>query len=130
MVVDSSAIVACMLAEPNQQSLIDAIANDPVRIVSSVTLVEVTFVMEGRLGTALAAEVDSFLAALRATVVAFTEQQAQIARIAFRRYGKGLHPAALNFGDCCVYALAKDTSEPLLCTGRDFAQTDLTLVAF
>ena len=127
--IDTSAIVACILAEPDQQALINAIADDPIRLISSVTLVEVTLGAEGRFGPTLYGEVDSFFSALSATIVSFTEQQAQISRIAFRRFGKGRLPAALNFGDCCVYALAKETSEPILCTGNDFARTDLTVVS-
>jgi ribonuclease VapC len=86
---------------------------------------EAAIVVETRRGPAGAEKLDQFLKSARVQVAPVTEEQAVIARLAFRVYGKGRHPAALNFGDCFAYALAQSTSEPLLFKGGDFAQTDV-----
>ena len=84
-------------------------------------------VMEGRYGPEAGADLELLLYTSQAEIVAFDTRQLEEARRAWRRYGKGNHPAALNIGDCCVYALAKVSGEPVLCKGADFARTDIAI---
>lgn len=128
MVLDTSAILAILQAEPDAASFAAAIRNDPRRLLSAATLVETDIVIEARHGDAGARELDTLLRTAEVETMAVTAEQAQIAREAWRRFGKGRHAAGLNFGDCFSYALALETGEPLLCKGNDFAQTDLELV--
>ena len=86
--------------------------------------------MQARRGDDGARDLDLLLAKLRVDIVAVTASQADIARKAFRRYGRGRHPANLNFGDCFAYALAKDKSAPLLFKGNDFGQTDVMVASY
>jgi len=125
MVIDTSAIVAILFDEADALALARAIEADPVRRISAATLLEAAIVVETRRGPAGAEKLDQFLKSASVQVAPVTEEQAVIARLAFRVYGKGRHPAALNFGDCFAYALAQSTSEPLLFKGGDFAQTDV-----
>ena len=125
MVIDTSAIVAIFFNEPDALHSRQRIAEDPVRLMSAATLVEVTMVIEGRFGEAGGAELDLWLHKANVDVVAVTADYADQARRAWRRYGKGRHPAALNYGDCFSYALALLTGEPLLFKGNDFSQTDV-----
>lgn len=125
MVIDTSAIVAILFDEIDALALARAIEADPVRRISAATLLEAAIVVETRRGPAGAEKLDQFLKSAGVLVAPVTEEQAVIARLAFRVYGKGRHPAALNFGDCFAYALAQSTSEPLLFKGGDFAQTDV-----
>ena len=92
---------------------------------SAVGLLEAAIVLESRGGMAAADELDLFLQTAEIELVAVTAEQAQAARRAWRRFGKGNHPAGLNFGDCFAYALAKTNNEPLLFKGEDFARTDI-----
>ena len=126
MVVDSSALVAILFDEPERQAFVDKIEADPVRLISAVSLVEASIVVEARAGDAGGRDLDRFLHHAGFETVAFTAEQAAIARAAFRRFGRGLHSARLNFGDCCAYALAIQAGEPLLFKGHDFAATDVT----
>lgn len=128
MVIDSSALVAILLSESTATALSSAIEDDPRRLVSATTVLESGMVIEGRLGLSGGRELDLLLHRIDATTTAVDARQAEAARVAWRRYGKGHHPAALNFGDCFSYALAVTTGEPLLCVGDDFSQTGLTLV--
>ena len=125
MVIDSSALVAILFDEPERRTLVDKIAADPVRLLSAVSLVELSVVVESRAGDAGGRDLDLFLHRAGVEIVAFTPEQAAIARAAFRRFGRGRHRAALNFGDCCAYALAIHAGEPLLFKGDDFAATDV-----
>jgi ribonuclease VapC len=125
MVIDTSAIVAIFFGEPDARRYRERIADDPVRLVSAATLVEAAMVLEGRFGEAGGAELDLWLHKADVEIVAVTAEHADQARRAWRRYGKGRHPARLNFGDCFSYALAKLTDEPLLYKGDDFAKTDI-----
>jgi ribonuclease VapC len=128
MVVDSSAVVAILEAEPERERFVDLLAADGVRLMSAVGRVECTCVIEGRRGEAGRADLELFLREAMIEVVAATPAQAAIACDAFRRFGKGRHPARLNIGDCFAYALAKETGEPLLFKGTDFAATDIVAV--
>ncbi len=126
MIIDSSALVAMVRAEPEREAFATAIARDDRRLVAAPTLVEASIVIE-RLGEPrLVREFDTLLADLQVATVAFTEQHARIAREAYRDFGRGSgHRARLNLGDCFAYALAKDTGEPLLYKGDDFGHTDV-----
>ena len=128
MVIDSSALVAILLGQPDRVRLQGAIEGDAVRLVSAVTKLESGMVMAGRLGEQGAIELQNLLTWIGATIVPFDERQADIARDAFLRYGKGRHKAGLNFGDCAAYALAIAEAEPLLFKGTDFAATDVECV--
>jgi ribonuclease VapC len=125
MVLDTSAIVAILLDEPERQAFDRLIEDDRTRLVSVVTRVEATFVIEGRKGEPGRERLDRFFRLTGAEVVAATPEQVETACEAFRRYGRGRHPAGLNFGDVFAYALAKTTGEPLLFKGEDFNKTDI-----
>lgn len=125
MVVDSSAVIAILYEEPGWRSSIDALRGAPRRIMSAATLVEAGMVIEAKRGAAGAELLDSLIARFGIEIVPFDAEQAALAREAFRRFGKGRHPAALNFGDCLTYALARREDAPLLFVGDDFARTDV-----
>jgi ribonuclease VapC len=125
MVIDTSAIVAIAFNEPEAASLEQRIADDPVRIMSAATMLEAAMVVEARLGEPGGSELDLWLHKVGVEVVAVEAEHVDQARRAWRRYGKGHHPAALNYGDCFSYALAALTGEPLLYKGNDFSQTDI-----
>ncbi|PSJ56676.1 type II toxin-antitoxin system VapC family toxin [Pseudaminobacter soli (ex Li et al. 2025)] len=125
MVIDTSAIVAIAQNEPEAPTFEQRIADDPVRFISAATLLEAAMVLETRFGEPGGAELDLWLAKANVEIVAVEAEHADQARRAWRRYGKGRHPAGLNYGDCFSYALAKLTDEPLLFKGNDFAQTDI-----
>ena len=129
MVIDSSALVAIALDEPERLPFSLAIASDPVRLVSAPTLLEATMVLISRRGDAASDELRVFVQRLEIGVEPFTAPQLDVAAQAFRRFGKGRHPAGLNFGDCIAYALAKATGEPLLYKGDDFSRTDIKSAA-
>ncbi|MBV8701515.1 type II toxin-antitoxin system VapC family toxin [Bradyrhizobium sp.] len=125
MVIDTSAIVAIALNEPDAADLERRIADDPVRLISAATVLEVTIVLETRLGDAGGREFDLWLLKIGAEIVPVDAEQTDAARRAWRRFGKGRHGAALNYGDCFAYALAVTRGEPLLFKGEDFAKTDV-----
>jgi ribonuclease VapC len=128
MVIDSSALIAVLFDESDRLRMEQAIAADPVRLVSAMTKLETSIVLLGRRGEALLSRLDRLLHRVAATVVPFDDHQAEIAREAFARYGKGRHPAGLNFGDCAAYALSMAEAEPLLFKGTDFGATDVEIV--
>lgn len=125
MVIDTSAIVAIALDEPSAAELEAQIADDPVRLISAATVLEATMVLETRLGDSGGRELDLWLLKIGAEIVSVDVEQVDAARRAWRRYGKGRHAAALNYGDCFSYALALTRGEPLLFKGEDFARTDV-----
>lgn len=127
MIVDSSAVVAILLREPGWEPVLDRLTTTPARI-GAPTLVETGIVLAARLGISGKTLLARFLQESNLTVVPFTDHHWPIAVDAFMRYGKGRHPAALNFGDCLTYAVCRIADEPLLCLGDDFARTDLHLV--
>ena len=128
MVLDTSAIVAMLLGEPEAPQFRECVEADPVRLVSAATVVEAGIVVETRLGEAGGRDLDLLLAVAECEIVPLDAEQAVAARRAYRRYGKSRHPAGLNLGDCYSYALATISREPLLCKGDDFRRTDLRLV--
>ena len=125
MVVDTSAVVAILFKEPDAGLYANALASAATRLISAVTRVELAFVVEGRKGEPGRADLERLMEAGGFEVVAVTPVQAMRAIDAFRRFGRGRHPASLNIGDCFSYALAATLEEGLLFKGNDFAQTDL-----
>ena len=125
MIIDTSAILAVLLAEPDAARYEDAIAAAWPRRMSAVALLEAAMVVESRGGAAAGHELDLLLEKAAVELVPVTPEHANDARRAWRRFGKGRHPAALNFGDCLTYALADALGEPLLFKGGDFARTDI-----
>lgn len=128
MVIDSSALIAILRNEPERVAFEAAIRADRVRLMSAVTKLEASMVAVGLRGVAGADDLDRLLTRISAIIIPFDERQADIAREAFTRYGKGRHKAGLNFGDCAAYALAALEAEPLLYKGADFAATDIKVV--
>ena len=128
MVIDTSALVAIFFAEPERQKFLDAITSAEVRLVSAATLLETGIVVESRQGESAGREFDLFVVRANLQVVPVDSEQVDLARSAWRRYGKGRHRAGLNYGDCFAYALAKSTAEPLLAKGSDFSMTDVAMV--
>jgi len=125
VIVDSSAVLAILFREPGFEVFLRAILDSRSCSISAASLVEVSIVIDSRGGDAVIRQWDEFLRVSGMSVVAFTAEQAFIARRAYSDYGKGRHPAGLNFGDCFSYALAKATGEPLLFKGEDFRLTDV-----
>jgi ribonuclease VapC len=130
MVVDTSALIALLSMEPESARLAIALESDATRLISAATVVEAGLVIESRYGSVGGRELDLLIAKAGLSIEAVTPEQADVAREAWRRYGKGRHSAGLNFGDCFSYALAKVTGEPLLFKGDDFTHTDVTAIAY
>jgi len=125
MVIDTSAIVAMLFGEAEAEAFAAAIESDPVRLMSAASALEATIVVESELGIAGSRELDALLQTAGVAIEPVTVEQLAAARHAFRTFGKGRHPAALNFCDCFSYALSKFTGEPLLFKGDDFKRTDI-----
>lgn len=125
MVIDTSAILAILSNEPEAEHCEIALESDPTRLISAATLLETAIVIEARLGEAGGQELDLLVEKAQITILPFTAEHVKIARHAYRTYGKGRHPANLNYRDCFAYALAKTTGESLLFKGNDFSQTDV-----
>ena len=127
MIVDTSAIVAVLFGEPDATLYAEAIANADVCRISAATLVEAAIVVASQTDNGWS-EFDYFMRRAGISVSPVTEEMSRIAVDAWWRYGKGRHPAWLNFGDCFSYALSRETGEPLLFKRTDFAKTDLSFV--
>jgi ribonuclease VapC len=125
MVVDSSALLAIFLEEPDASVYVSAILSDPVRLMSAATLVESSIVAIRRREPDPISALDMLVARLRLLLVPVDHEQVLLARDGFRRFGKGRDKAGLNFGDCFSYALAKQRGERLLFKGGDFSKTDV-----
>ena len=125
MVIDSSAIAAILLNETEAATFEQLIADDPIRLMSAGTLIETGMIIESKLGAVGGRELDLWLQRAKVEIVAVDDEQADFARRGWRRFGKGRHPAGLNYGDCFAYALAVTRDEPLLFKGNDFGQTDV-----
>jgi ribonuclease VapC len=130
MIVDSSALVAILLEEPEGHRFGVALAGSGACRMSSAGFLEASMILQARKGADGVRDLDLLMARLRIEIVAFTESQARLARTAFVRYGKGRHPAQLNFGDCMAYALARETGEELLFKGTDFGLTDIGVAPY
>ncbi len=124
MVVDSSALVAILFNEPEAVEFSELIFQAEQARISTASVLETSIVLEGRYEPG-EFDLDANIERLDVTVVPFDEPTLLLARLAFRQYGKGRHPAGLNFGDCISYATARRFQEPLLYKGRDFARTDI-----
>ncbi len=125
MVVDTSAVVAILNGEPVSEKLAQALDQATAIQISAASVLELALVLESRFGEIARKRIDRWLQTSRVEVIAVTRDQVEIAREGFRKFGKGRHPAALNFGDCFPYALARRLNETLLFVGNDFALTDL-----
>jgi ribonuclease VapC len=125
MVIDSSALLAILLHEPEAEHFSRAIAMDSRRLVSAVSALETAIVIHSRKGPAGVRELDLLIHTAGLKIVSLDSDQVLLARAAYEKYGKGYHPAALNLGDCCSYALASASGQPLLFKGNDFPQTDV-----
>lgn len=130
MVIDTSAIVAILGMEAEAARLAESIESDTTRLISAATVVEAGLVIESRYGPAGGRELDLLISRAAMSVEPVTSEQADIAREAWRRFGKGRHSAGLNLGDCFAYALARATGEPVLFKGDDFEQTDVSVVQY
>jgi len=128
MIVDSSAVIAILFDEPDRERITRAIEADSRRFMSAATLLESSIVVEAKRGDHAGRELDLLLHRADVEIVPFDAEQSRVAMAAWRRFGKGRHPAALNFGDCFAYALSTVTSEPLLFSGEDFSKTDVASV--
>jgi ribonuclease VapC len=129
VVIDSSALLAILFDEPERERFIRLIDGDPKRLLSAVSWLEASLVVLGRKREAGLADLDRFLDRAAIERVPVDLEQADLARAAFARFGKGRHAAGLNLGDCFTYGLAKATGEPLLFKGSDFAATDVSAAA-
>lgn len=127
MILDSSAVVGILLKEPASEHLVEKLANEPDVGIGAPTLAETAIVLSARLRTDARGLLGRFVSEASIVVVPFAETHYSTAVDAWLRFGKGRHPASLNFGDCLSYAIAKVARRPLLCTGTDFARTDLDL---
>jgi ribonuclease VapC len=129
LVLDPSALIAYLKAEPEATRLQQAMIAASALSLSAASLVEAGMVAEKLRGGG-SLDLDVLLVQLHVSIVPFTEAQAELARAAFRRFGKGRHPAGLNFGDCFSYALARALGQPLLFVGNDFSQTDVQVAPY
>lgn len=130
MIVDSSAIIAILRAEPEASAFAHAITSSAVRRVSAVNYVESAVVIDGGKDAIATRRFDDFFRTSGIAIEAVNPRQAEIARQAYRDFGKGRHKAGLNFGDCFAYALAKELDEPLLFKGSDFRHTDVEVAEY
>jgi len=128
-VIDSSVLVAVLIGEPEAGVILDVLSGLEQCRISAVNVLEASTVMASRRGSGGVAGLQSLFDVFDIEVAPFTADHAALALDAWRAYGKGRHPARLNLGDCCAYALAKYSGRPLLAKGDDFAQTDIELVA-
>jgi ribonuclease VapC len=128
VVIDSSVLLAILLGEPERSHFVDLITEASVRLLSAANALETAIVSESRLKTAGGHELDILIQKAAIEIVSVDSEQFSVARQAWRKFGKGRHPAALNFGDCFAYALSKVSNEPLLAKGSDFHKTDLQLL--
>jgi ribonuclease VapC len=130
MVIDPSVLIAYLNAEPEAERIETALLEGRRLFLSAATLVEAGIVAERQNEESGGQDLDLLLHRLRVEVVPVTEEQAELARSAYRRFGKGKHPAGLNFGDCFSYALARSLGERLLFVGQDFGQTDVAVADY
>jgi ribonuclease VapC len=128
LVVDTSAAVAVLLREPGHGELLDALDAADGLLLATPTYVELGIVMEAKKGPSGTVVVDQFVRDAELDVVVFDSALAARALEGWRRFGKGRHPAGLNFGDCFTYALAIEREAAVLCVGEDFAATDVSVI--
>ncbi|MGA2471833.1 MAG: type II toxin-antitoxin system VapC family toxin [Solirubrobacteraceae bacterium] len=126
MVLDTSALIAMLLAEPERDAYVALLAEAEDPMISAATLVDASIVMLAKTAEAGIRDLDELLRTGGVRCVAVDDEQARLARDAFARFGKGRSAAGLNYGDCFSYALARSTNQPLLFKGEDFSKTDVT----
>ena len=129
MILDTSAIVAVLLGQAESPALTRALLADAPSAAGAPTLAEAAIVLQARLGPQGLVDLRGFLVEFDVHAIPFGDEHWRQAGVAYAKFGKGRHPAGLNFGDCLTYAVAKLSGLPLLCVGGGFAQTDLALVA-
>lgn len=130
MIVDTSAVIAVLRNESDAIVIGEALQRSPICRLSAVTYVEAGVVTDSNRDPVLSRRLDDLIRDVRMRIEPVTVQQAQIARQAYRDFGKGRHTGGLNFGDCFAYALAKDLDEPLLFKGADFTHTDIEVAKY
>ncbi len=130
MVIDTSALLALLFGEPEKDRIFRVIAADPRRLASAFSILETGMVVEARKGEAGGRELDLLLHRIELESVPLTASHVEVAREAWRKFGKGKHRANLDIGDCCAYALARISGEPILFKGENFAHTDVTRVEY
>src|SRR5262245_29646176 len=128
MVVETSAVIAILRAEPEAAECAQRLEDHPAPLISASSVLEAGIVLISRHGLDARGDLQDFIEQGGLQVESVTAEQAELALDAYQRYGKGRHRAGLNFGDCFAYALCKATSQPLLCKGQDFSQTDIATV--
>jgi ribonuclease VapC len=128
MVIDTSAIIAILLGEPEAKAFSFSITADSKRLMSAFSVLEAGIVIEVKKGEAGGRELDLLLHRTQIEIIPMDADQTELARTAWRKYGKGRHPAGLNIGDCYAYALSKTSGEPLLFKGDGFINTDVNMV--
>lgn len=129
MVIDTSAVLAILQDEPERRAFNKLIESAPTRAMSMASWVEASMVLQSRFGADGMRDLDRFLEAAQIELVPVSREHGDEGREAFRRFGKGRHPAGLNFGDCFSYGLAKTMGQPLLFKGEDFSRTDIDIAA-
>lgn len=130
IVIDSSAHVAMLLGEDEAKRITRAVIGADIRLVSAFSMLETAIVITSKKGMPGQQDLDTLSERHHLEVAPLTPEQVKLGRDAWYQFGKGRHPAALNIGDCCSYALAKTSGYQLLCKGADFSLTDLELVAY
>ncbi len=128
MVIDTSALIAILLQEPEAMALMQALVKGEKKVISAFSLLEAKLVIFSRKGERGLAELDNLLCLLKIEIIDFDKNQVELACTAWQQFGKGRHVAKLNIGDCCAYALSKQLKEPLLFKGEDFLKTDVEMV--
>jgi len=125
LIIDTSAVLAILFAEDDAERYANAIAQSDTRLISAANYVEAGIVVDNQIGAAAGRQLDTLVSLAGIGVEAVTREHADIARQAYLDFGRGNHPACLNFGDCFAYALSKAMGLPLLFKGEDFSKTDL-----
>ena len=128
MVIDTSALITILTGEPDAQLFASAIADDPKKLLSSFSMLEAGIVIESKKGESGTRELELLIHKIKIDIVSLDSEQIALAIAAWRKFGKGRHPAGLNIGDCCSYALAKYSNEPVLFKGNYFDKTDIPTV--
>jgi ribonuclease VapC len=128
MVVDTSAVLAILLDEPEAAEFAQLLEDDPTPLISAASVFEAGIVLISRYGLEARGDLQAFIEQGGLQVEPVTAEQAELALDAYQQFGKGRHRASLNFGDCFAYALCKATGQALLFKGQDFSQTDMATV--
>src|SRR5579863_110260 len=128
MVIDTSALIAILQREPERRSFLEAIESADLTRMSIASFVESSIIIESRYGAEGLRDLDRFISRAIIELIPVDEEQGQLARSAYSRFGKGRHRAGLNYGDCFSYAAAISLGEPLLCKGDDFIHTDVPIL--